>query len=416
KYIFGDNGENVELGANWIGGELLNIFTLKPKSQVFAENIEYYNLVEMINPKLEQGDIILNKSYTLYERRIFYKKLIFSSDTKFKNLQIAGIKFSMGQSTERKYVASTFHTPEFSLNSDFPFLHFDTGVESEIAIKPANLPQLSIEITTSGTIDMINNNLPNIPGIEVPKITFEVAFDKKDGRVICKCWIKITTNKGAEVDNLCNTMARGYILQRANNFLSGLMEEIFDNLLGDVLDITTTRWNKASDAMEIEYIADVLSERKPNSKYQHVIGRATQSIIQNRNSWVSEELTKDPNKIKHIVVLMMENRSFDHVLGYLSLPNANTSCAEDENDNTFSSPAINPEVNGLAPNIIEEFSDNEKRIRHLKCAKFKESTTTDTGKIRTKIPIGVGHNYTDALEQINKGSMKGFVKNFKKFQ
>ncbi|MFB3148801.1 MAG: alkaline phosphatase family protein, partial [Thermodesulfobacteriota bacterium] len=30
------------------------------------------------------------------------------------------------------------------------------------------------------------------------------------------------------------------------------------------------------------------------------------------------------NKIKHIVVLMLENRSFDHMLGYLSLKKGRT--------------------------------------------------------------------------------------------
>ena len=31
-------------------------------------------------------------------------------------------------------------------------------------------------------------------------------------------------------------------------------------------------------------------------------------------------MTDDLSKIKNIVIVMMENRSFDHMLGYLSLP------------------------------------------------------------------------------------------------
>src|SRR5947209_2829923 len=40
-------------------------------------------------------------------------------------------------------------------------------------------------------------------------------------------------------------------------------------------------------------------------------------------------------QIKHIVVVMMENRSFDHMLGYLSLPGA-------------AGAVPNPEINGLS--------------------------------------------------------------------
>jgi phospholipase C len=52
-------------------------------------------------------------------------------------------------------------------------------------------------------------------------------------------------------------------------------------------------------------------------------------------------------KIDHIVVLMMENRSFDHMLGYLKLEGAN------------------PDVNGLEAGMSNTHEHNSYPVHHL---------------------------------------------------
>ncbi len=53
-------------------------------------------------------------------------------------------------------------------------------------------------------------------------------------------------------------------------------------------------------------------------------------------------------KIEHIVVLMMENRSFDHMVGYLSLN------------------AVLPQVDGLKAGMTNSYNGTVYPIRHLR--------------------------------------------------
>jgi phospholipase C len=52
-------------------------------------------------------------------------------------------------------------------------------------------------------------------------------------------------------------------------------------------------------------------------------------------------------KIDHVVVMMLENRSFDHMLGYLSLSGRR------------------PEINGLRPGLANEYQGRAYPAHHL---------------------------------------------------
>ncbi|MBK9015475.1 MAG: hypothetical protein IPM82_16210 [Saprospiraceae bacterium] len=87
---------------------------------------------------------------------------------------------------------------------------------------------------------------------------------------------------------------------------------------------------------------------------------------QKDKSWQSSVL-QDPNLIKHVVVLMMENRSFDHVLGYLSLKDIRTFQNQVNTEGRLTpvetlrmeNDYFNPDVNGLSQEIIRKFSVEE---------------------------------------------------------
>ncbi len=85
-------------------------------------------------------------------------------------------------------------------------------------------------------------------------------------------------------------------------------------------------------------------------------------------------------KIDHIVVLMLENRSFDHMLGYLKLE------------------AGRKEVDGLTNKMFNEHNGEKYKIRHLDNTRLEEDP---------------GHESGDVAEQLanNNG---GFVSNFAK--
>src|SRR5690242_7590577 len=86
-------------------------------------------------------------------------------------------------------------------------------------------------------------------------------------------------------------------------------------------------------------------------------------------------------KVEHIVVLMMENRSFDHMLGYLSLEGGRA------------------DVDGLRPEFANTHDGHRYPVHHLGT---------------TAIAADPDHS-ADAVElQIGGGAMDGFVASFAK--
>ena len=101
---------------------------------------------------------------------------------------------------------------------------------------------------------------------------------------------------------------------------------------------------------------------------------------------VSEEAARrNLAKINHVVVLMMENRSFDHVLGYLKVD------------------GVRPGVDGLEAGMGNEDADGTfHRVRPL-----------GRRKIDVKA-LDPGHGPADVREQIAGGTMGGFLTNYVK--
>jgi phospholipase C len=95
---------------------------------------------------------------------------------------------------------------------------------------------------------------------------------------------------------------------------------------------------------------------------------------------VAEEVgVTNLEKVDHIVVLMLENRSFDHMLGYLSLEGGRG------------------DVDGLRPGFANEHDGHSYRIHHLGS---------------TAIADDPDHSASSADLQIGGGAMDGFVTSF----
>jgi phospholipase C len=61
----------------------------------------------------------------------------------------------------------------------------------------------------------------------------------------------------------------------------------------------------------------------------------------------ADDTTANLRKIEHVVVLMLEYRSFDHMLGYLSLEGAR------------------PDVDGLKASMANTYKGKSYKVRHL---------------------------------------------------
>ena len=91
---------------------------------------------------------------------------------------------------------------------------------------------------------------------------------------------------------------------------------------------------------------------------------------------------KDP--IKHVVVLMMENRSFDHMLGYLQQ-------------------GVYPDVDGIATPGARSNSDTRNN-----------AYPQLPGALR-QIAKDPNHECTSVIAQMADGAMTGFVANYQGF-
>jgi phospholipase C len=102
---------------------------------------------------------------------------------------------------------------------------------------------------------------------------------------------------------------------------------------------------------------------------------------------------EEEQKIKHVIVLVMENRAFDHMLGFLA--------------------AENPEINGCLPNA-EGCSNPDDPLNPTKW------TTVSDDAVYSTLP-DPDHSIHGTTEQIypfgtnsTAGSMQGFISSYKK--
>jgi len=96
------------------------------------------------------------------------------------------------------------------------------------------------------------------------------------------------------------------------------------------------------------------------------------------------------DKIEHVVVLMLENRSFDHLLGYLNHPN--------NIDGLANNPQSNPSP--VPPNTV--FTSNDAiPVLH-----------TDPGHHHADVLKQVYHNIANPYNNLSASNNKGFVNNF----
>src|SRR5213592_1483396 len=96
---------------------------------------------------------------------------------------------------------------------------------------------------------------------------------------------------------------------------------------------------------------------------------------------VADETSANLQKIEHIVVLMLENRSFDHMLGYLSLEGGRD------------------DIDGLQAGMANDYGGRSYPIHHLDRTAFEPVEDPDHSGEATSV-------------QIAGGEMSGFVDSF----
>jgi phospholipase C len=179
--------------------------------------------------------------------------------------------------------------------------------------------------------------------------------------------------------------------------------EVLAFVLGDDFTYRSLRFEEGD--IVFDYVAPLEPEPKPSPGYSGIIGRSATEVGPDiwqvtppslGDTWKADNLAK----IEHIVVVMMENRSFDHVLGYrASLPDGKNS-------------------DGLSHELIGFLKKRGFSVGKLNGSKIKPNRLG----FRTRFPSSVGHELSDVSEQLSKtirldsgrliNSPEGFISNF----
>lgn len=223
-----------------------------------------------------------------------------------------------------------------------------------------------------------------------------------------------------------------YIEELVNTRFSKAVAKLFDDpslgprimmtLFGTHLTYLPPRF-EGSDIL-FEHIAPLEPDLQPRADYSGVIGRTvmreaighpTFMPMSLGDTWAANNLK---SKIDHIVVVMMENRSYDHVLGYRAL--APTSDGRDGLTNELMAAVAGSLSTATSqPAVLTDGGDQVGIVHPLRRSGFALNAV----KLRTRLPKGVGHELDDVKQQLTgqidgPGGRRindphGFVDNFR---
>lgn len=181
--------------------------------------------------------------------------------------------------------------------------------------------------------------------------------------------------------------------------LAARIPQMLAVMMGD--DFSYTGLRLEGQDIVFDYVAPLEPDPRPSPIYRGVLGRTTTQLGPDAwtfqparvgDTWAAQNLAK----VDHVVVVMMENRSFDHVLGYRAqLPRPNGG-------------------DGLSAELLQALQQAGYTLPPL-----RQSALT----VKTQFPVAVGHELHDVAEQLAHRlpgpdgrtllSPQGFVANFK---
>lgn len=280
-----------------------------------------------------------------------------------------------------------------------------------VEVMPAGLPGLEVNVQSTGTIKVV---VPGDDGeLALRAVKLDIGFMARNGTVEAIAWLDPNSiawageegavHGAAELADFWTsdalTLLREFSERLAAQVVSAILPKVTEVMLGGRCTISNATWE--TGAIVFEYVPPMEPERLPNRGYRNAGSAPLAPAAERLAAMAAERTLKE--KFDHIVVLMMENRSFDHVLGYRSLLSRGA------------------DVDGLTDAVIQAFSKNarspnsyEKEIfRWLGDPQFKHGGRDPVFVPHTMIPLHIGHGFADVAEQVAEGAMTGFVTNIR---
>ena len=186
----------------------------------------------------------------------------------------------------------------------------------------------------------------------------------------------------------------------------GLASQILMTLFGGHFTYRAITTNGVD--IQTDYIAPLEPDPRRNDAYHGVIGRSFTQLgpeaIEFNPRTLGDTWKRDNlSKIKHVVVVMMENRSYDHTLGYRARSPINDG-ADGLTDATIAAiEAASPREPVVLDPDMPSAPLPLYDVRPFREANFPPN---DAGMM-TRLPRGVGHDFAAVTEQLGSGRVPG---------
>lgn len=400
EFMLGPRGRFIKIYGENAGGEALARLVITDIAA--AESLDMHRVLDKAlarvaqDPPAEASDLQANVVYTLARGS---EDLKLGTRLDVSSLQVGTIDLSVG--------------PAVRLGAAVPAVRLKVAVSGDVKVKlgPAAIAsarvrdgsfemEVGIVLTADGTPQLVSW-LPGDP--------FDI--DLHWGVVLGAGAIAgplIAFGAAAFTEYLENVL-NDRVAAGARDLFSdpALAPRILMTIFGAHLNYRAIRIEGGT--IVFDHIAPLEPDPRPRAGYAGAIGRTMIELTPGRpqfvppllpDTWAAGNLAK----IDHIVVVMMENRSYDHVLGY----RAQGEAPDGADGLTEATIAAIQAANGA-----------QYRVRKLGEAGFAKNAL---GKM-TRIPKSVGHKLDDVREQLagqaqraDGGQIndpKGFVDNFR---
>jgi phospholipase C len=393
--LIGPGGNKLQVFGDNKGGQVL--LRLKILDELSAETIDMHGLLDAAirgNPQdagvdTVHADVKVNQTYTLAQTSegLGYGMRLIANQVKLKSLSV-----SVGASRR--------------IQPSVPALRIGVVTEGNLLVRIGGFTLATVKVR-GNRLDLELGFKLDANGTVVPEVWVADDFLDVDvhwtaavaAGVISFGLLTLGAAGVAEIIEETKTNEFQEDLRDAVAGMAARIPQIMAVMLGD--DFTYTGLRLDGDDIVFDHIAPLEPDPRPSAIYRGVVGRSVSQLgpdvwrihpLQLGNTWAAQNLAK----IDHVVVVMMENRSFDHVLGYRAqLPGGGSS-------------------NGLSNELLQFLQAQGYTLPRL-----AQSALT----VKTQFPIGVGHELHDVAEQLEHRltgpgsrpivSPEGYVANFK---
>ena len=388
---------------------------LKITDAVAAETMDMHGLLEGALLRVNDGfgvatDIEADKVYTLGARRSDVSRTISVGVGEVRipmklnvgSLKVKAIDVDIG--------------PGVKLGVTVPAIRLTIAVSGKATITSGSLTIADIKVP--GGVIEIEVGMKVAPD-GTPQIVSSVPDEFFDGDINAAAAAALIATGGLGIltaaaieTSVDNTVAEDFndpLVKGLRETLENptLAPSILMMLAGAHLTYTSMRVDPDAFAFAFDHVAPLEPDLRPSEGYHGAIGRNFTQLGPNAvrfnpillpDTWKADNLAK----IDHIVFVMMENRSYDHVLGYR---------------------AQIDDSNGLTQELIDAIQSVPRDrvpyvVRKLRDAGFPKNAAEKM----TQLPRSVGHLLSDVEEQLRFrvpgpggktiNSPRGFVDNF----